>query len=222
MLPPSFTWLSEHSADAPFLGGFAQYHCQGCYKHCSGSPQIHCTTASLGTRDFGKLPQRQAHLGGEAESFLVQVPLNIPVKNHLQPCNACQGTDCFQRPLKLWFLHPMGLCWHGATSSWPSQQPRSVQSYSVHGSPQGTWKLVWRKRAQTLVVPPLPPSTLSVLPSCLLGWSLWPVGTSPAWSQWVHSHGSGRSLNPGRADNCTWIPSELKPSWSHINNSSVI
>lgn len=68
---------------------------------------------------------------GRAESFLVQVPLNIPERNYLQPCNACQGADCCQRPFKLWFSHPMGLCWHDATSSWPSWQPRGVQSYSV-------------------------------------------------------------------------------------------
>lgn len=53
---------------------------------------------------------------GPVESFLVQVPLNIPVRNHLQTCTACQGTDCSQRPFKLWFPHPMGLCWHDATS----------------------------------------------------------------------------------------------------------
>lgn len=75
---------------------------------------------------------------GQAENLLVQVPLNIPVRNHVQPCNACQGADCCQRLFKLWFPHPMGLCWHDATSSWPSWQPRGVQSFSVHGSQKST------------------------------------------------------------------------------------
>lgn len=76
---------------------------------------------------------------GQAESFVLQVPLNIPVRNHLQPCNARQGTDLHQRPLKLWFPHPMGLCWHNSTSSW---QPRAVQSSSVHGIQQSTCRNV--------------------------------------------------------------------------------
>lgn len=69
MLPLTFSWLLEHFADASSLGGFAWFHCQGSTKHCSVSPQIHCSTASLGTQAFGKLSQRQAHLGDRHRAF---------------------------------------------------------------------------------------------------------------------------------------------------------
>lgn len=75
---------------------------------------------------------------GQAESFVVQVPLNIPARNHLQLCNACCRADCCQRPFKLWCPHPIGLCWHDVTSSRPSWKHRGVKIYCVHGSQQST------------------------------------------------------------------------------------
>lgn len=78
--------------------------------------------ASWGTRGFGEAAPKAGSPWGEAASFMVQIPLNPPVTNHLELCNARWGTDCSQRPFKLWFPHPTGLCWCNPISSRPSWQ----------------------------------------------------------------------------------------------------
>lgn len=139
--------------------------------------------ACPGTQGFGGAALKAGPPWGEAESFMVQIPLNTPVMNHLQLCNAQWGTDCSQRPFKLRFPHPTGLCRHDPISSQPSWQcegcakllhawhpverlhwgPAETSGQQVHGHKSRVKRHGCRPSSRTSNLPSAPESKVSCL-----------------------------------------------------------
>lgn len=114
-LPPRLHLAVRALCRCLFPGGLCTVPLAGLQQTLFCQPPNSLHHSQPGHRGLWEAAPKTGSPWGQVESFLVQVPLNIPVRNHLQTFRARQGTDCSQRPFKLWFPHPMGLCWHDAT-----------------------------------------------------------------------------------------------------------